>query len=393
MAIDARIPLAAQPTDTNRPLASFIALQRNQIADEASGYRNELLEAQTAGITASTEAAGRREQRDVTAQKGAFLHRAMTQWKTLPPGPVRRDSMVAAERLMRDAGLLEPGETFSDDPDDDDAWLDAGIAATAAFKPQGAFQKGASGLVKDSKGNLFHTTNGFDPTTGTSQGGLEPVIPGGPASPQGPAYPVDSAGLTMAEGIDKARDTASEVKQVQIRQGIAKDAFDAIGRANTAIANYDSGIKAIKDGANTGPVAQWFPSFRASTIELQNAANRMGLDIISAVTFGALSAGEMKLAMDTAMPMGLEEDDLIAWLGKRKRAQHKLRAEMMKMASHFEANGSIDDYLEQQKVHGNYVNEADLPMITDQKQFDVMESGSYYLSRNEDGDIIRAQKP
>ena len=47
------------------------------------------------------------------------------------------------------------------------------------------------------------------------------------------------------------------------------------------------------------------PSVTEASASLENAMNRMGLDVIGSVTFGALSEGEMRLAMDTAVPRGL----------------------------------------------------------------------------------------
>ena len=266
--------------------------------------------------------------------------------------------------------------------------------AMVTFKPfadqsidRTPYQKGSSGMVKDADGNLFSTQVVFDPATGGSTSQLVPVDPSGPQSPVGGISPVNTSGLTMLEAIGMSMTKATDTSQVAIRQGIAKDAFLSIGKANAAIGNIDSAIKAIDDGANTGPVDNWFPSFKTSTIELQNAGNRMGLDVIGAVTFGALSAGEMKLAMSTALPMDMQPKELKTWLGTRKRAQHKLRAEMMKVAQHFESNGSISDYLEKMKVKGDYVLRSDLLTITTQEDRDKLKKGDHYLFPDKDGNL------
>ena len=249
------------------------------------------------------------------------------------------------------------------------------------------YQKGSSGMVKDADGNLFSTQVVFDPVSGGSTSQLVPVDPSGSQSPVGGISPVNTSGLTMPEVIDMAMKKETNAERVQIRQGIAKDAYVSIGKANAAIGNIDSAIKAIDDGANTGPVDNWFPSFKRATIELQNAGNRMGLDVIGAVTFGALSAGEMKLAMSTALPMDMQPKELKTWLRTRKRAQHKLRAEMMKVAQHFESNGSISDYLEDMKVRGDYVLRSDLLTITTQEDRDKLKKGDYYQSPDENGNL------
>ena len=266
--------------------------------------------------------------------------------------------------------------------------------AMVTFKPfsdqsgdRTPFQKGSSGMVKDGEGNLFSTQVVFDPVSGSSGSQLVPVDPRGPQSPVGGISPVNTSGLTMAEAIGMSMTKATDTSQVAIRQGIAQDAFVSIGKANAAIGNIDSAIKAIDDGANTGPVDNWFPSFKTATIELQNAGNRMGLDVIGAVTFGALSAGEMKLAMSTALPMDMQPKELKTWLGTRKRAQHKLRSEMIKAAQHFEANGSISDYLEGMKVRGDYTLRSDLPTITTPDQRASLKKGDHYLAPDENGNL------
>lgn len=50
----------------------------------------------------------------------------------------------------------------------------------------------------------------------------------------------------------------------------------------------------------------------------------MGLDVIGSVTFGSLSEGEMELALDTALPTGLDGPELIKWAEDKIAAQEKL---------------------------------------------------------------------
>ncbi len=51
--------------------------------------------------------------------------------------------------------------------------------------------------------------------------------------------------------------------------------------------------------------------------------NQLGLDVIGSVTFGALSEGEMKLAMETAVPRNLDGPQLKEWLVQKRAAQEK----------------------------------------------------------------------
>jgi hypothetical protein len=85
-----------------------------------------------------------------------------------------------------------------------------------------------------------------------------------------------------------------------------------------------------KEGAATGLLDQWLPAFDAATGELRSMANSLGIDIINSATFGALSAPELRLALSTALPQGLEGPDLIKWIDQRISAQGKLRNELVK---------------------------------------------------------------
>jgi lysophospholipase L1-like esterase len=52
--------------------------------------------------------------------------------------------------------------------------------------------------------------------------------------------------------------------------------------------------------------------------------SRLGLDVVGAVTFGALSEGELNLALDVALPTDLSPPDLKKWVLNKKAAQEKV---------------------------------------------------------------------
>jgi hypothetical protein len=106
---------------------------------------------------------------------------------------------------------------------------------------------------------------------------------------------------------------------------LATEAYKQLGTVRSNIANLDRAIQLVEEeGANTGVIASKLPSWSASTIELENMQNVLGLDVIGAVTFGALSEGELALALNTALPTNLEEKELADWLRRKKTAQQKL---------------------------------------------------------------------
>ena len=103
------------------------------------------------------------------------------------------------------------------------------------------------------------------------------------------------------------------------------EAWKSLYKVKTNIANIGDAIRALDAGAKSGPIYKMLGiSIRAASVELDNVQNRMGLDVIGTVTFGALSKGELDLALSTALPTGLEPAKLKEWLVKKRSAQQKL---------------------------------------------------------------------
>ena len=71
-------------------------------------------------------------------------------------------------------------------------------------------------------------------------------------------------------------------------------------------------------------IARRLPNWNASTVELENLRNQLGLDVVGSVTFGALSESELELALQTALPTNLSENELSDWLRRKRDAQDNL---------------------------------------------------------------------
>ena len=129
--------------------------------------------------------------------------------------------------------------------------------------------------------------------------------------------------------------------------------FDTLDKANavlSSLSTIDSAIAAIDDGAKAGPVYKMLPNITESSAALSTAMNQMGLDVISSVTFGALSEGEMKLAMETAVPRDLGPEALRSYLVKKRDAQAKAAAALQNAARYLtKPKNSISGWLEQQE--------------------------------------------
>lgn len=133
--------------------------------------------------------------------------------------------------------------------------------------------------------------------------------------------------------------------QASIKLAEASSAAVAAARSN--IGTLDRAIELVEqEGANTGVIARTLPSWNASTVELNNLQGQLTIDVIGAVTFGALSEGELALAMDIALPTGLDEKELADWLRRKKTAQQKLANYHSKKARFFSDGFSIGQWEE-----------------------------------------------
>ena len=131
---------------------------------------------------------------------------------------------------------------------------------------------------------------------------------------------------------------ASAAGDEMIKRGY--EAFDQAQNASTSLASIDEAIAAIDSGAESGLLYKFIPDVTEASASLNVAMNKMGLDIISSVTFGALNKEEMNLAMQTAVPRDLSPPELRSWLVSKRDAQAKARDALMKAATYLTTPGN-----------------------------------------------------
>jgi hypothetical protein len=115
-------------------------------------------------------------------------------------------------------------------------------------------------------------------------------------------------------------------KNAVAASALSVEAFEKLPGLRSSITTYDEAISALDGGASTGAISRLAPSFKEQTLKLKQAQSELGLNVISNTTFGALSEGELNLAMTTALPDGLSPPALREWLVGKKQAQNKLIA-------------------------------------------------------------------
>jgi len=117
---------------------------------------------------------------------------------------------------------------------------------------------------------------------------------------------------------------AAEAGKSAVQVGTA--AFETMGKlvSEMEILERAKTLVLPDGGANTGWLAANLPSVFASSIELDNLQSKLGLAVVGQNTFGALSKGELDLALATALPTTMQEAELADWIDRKLAAQRKL---------------------------------------------------------------------
>lgn len=194
------------------------------------------------------------------------------------------------------------------------------------------------------------TTVGDVPYTWTPGGtGLDAVI-----APTGQPVTAETVGGNKAVVSGRTKAAEAAVKA-------GEQFFEQLRGVTRSIANISNAVNALDRGANTGVIAEKFPSITEASVELDNIRNQMGLDIIGATTFGALSESELQFALDTAIPTSLNEKALKNWLLRKKEAQKKLQHELGRAARFLikHPESGISGYLEMLEAEGELILGAD----------------------------------
>jgi hypothetical protein len=126
---------------------------------------------------------------------------------------------------------------------------------------------------------------------------------------------------------------------------IVLDSYDQMSKVRTNIDTLEDAKRALESGAQTGFFAQFLPDISRSATELANVKNRLGLDVVSSVTFGALSESELNMALNTALPTNMDEDYLKGWVQERIDAKKKLLANLQEVTGFLARGNSIGDWM------------------------------------------------
>lgn len=161
--------------------------------------------------------------------------------------------------------------------------------------------------------------------------------------------------LDLAEDIGDAEATIGQRKKFGELTGASRaktidKGFERIAGITKNILNIDRAISALDSGAGTGAVERFLPTIKAASQELRQIQGELALDVIGAVTFGALSQGELDLARDIALPTGLDEPELKDFLTRKKGAQQKLSDYFSEQIQFLDQGGTLAGFLRRQET-------------------------------------------
>ncbi len=265
-------------------------------------------------------------------QKGAFLERNITQGQA--SGFDMTESIQALE-LVRGNRLPELNEGLENlqKVGVQTGFLKLGKAIGAE---QAAFESLTKDLSKEQRDEAILIKLGINPRA------------------------VSSADITIAESPELTNQVANSKAIIGQRKKFGEltgssraklidKGFEKIVKIDSAISNIDRAIVVLKSGAGVGAIERFLPSFKAASVELDNIQKSMALDVIGAVTFGALSQGELNLAKEVALPTGLDTPQLIQHLNDRKIAQEKLRAYFNEQIQFLDQGGTVAGFLREKE--------------------------------------------
>jgi uncharacterized protein YpiB (UPF0302 family) len=252
---------------------------------------------------------------------------------------------IALKNNRTTENLDELEAAYMQDPAAGDALVNASIGA---FQQTGFLSEIDAQLMSAGEAEFESLIKDFSPEDQVKarrvKSGLDPRAVG-----SGNITTATTEGLT-----DQVADSQATIKQRgkfaeltgASRAKAIDSGFSKIQNINSNIGNIDRAISAIDEGASTGAIeSRFFPTIRSATVKLEQIQKELGLDIIGAVSFGALSEGELQLALNTALPTNLEPKELKKFLEDKRQAQSKLRDYYKDQINFLDSGGTLAGYL------------------------------------------------
>jgi len=185
-----------------------------------------------------------------------------------------------------------------------------------------------------------------DPNTGTQY-----VVATDPNT--GDVYRRDIEGataLTPKQELEMESTAALREQDIQTAMNAGTKAFGQVESIDAQIDKLYEALGAVRDGAESGFIRQFLPSFDAATAQLRAMGNALGIDIINSATFGALSAPELRLALSTGLDLSLSGKQLEDHIAAKIRAQTKLRNALYEKSRELTTGIGYSEFIQKNRV-------------------------------------------
>ena len=153
----------------------------------------------------------------------------------------------------------------------------------------------------------------------------------------------------LAEGqqaeIDQKIALERAESDTEVITGARGEALKKLSNLESQASSLNEAVQALDNGAGSGVIKQYLPAWNASTARLREAANKLGLDIVSATTFGALSKGELDLSLRTALDITLPPAELRELISNKIRVIEKAKGELLNAILYLSSEGAtVEEY-------------------------------------------------
>lgn len=202
----------------------------------------------------------------------------------------------------------------------------------------GSYSSSGKEEFKDADGNVYFGTRTFDNKTGSTGFTLVNAMTGEVTDPKTiNGLQRAPQGMTQQDVINTAVDKLiaenNAQANIELLDSLAKKVENLDAETNT----YAGIMSALKEGANTGALMEYLPTFRASTAKFEQMAAQLSLNQLSKNTFGSLSEKELDFVRIAALPK-LNNQEMQKFIMMRQEADLKYRSEIMHAINWLKAN-------------------------------------------------------
>lgn len=202
----------------------------------------------------------------------------------------------------------------------------------------GSYSASGKEEFKDADGNVYYGTRTFDNKTNQVGYTLVSAMTGQVVDPKTiNGLQRAPQGMTQQDVItatvDKIRAESNAQANIELLDSLAKKVENLDAETQT----YSGIMSALKEGANTGALMEYLPTFRASTAKFEQMAAQLSLNQLSKNTFGSLSEKELDFVRIAALPK-LNNQEMQKFIMMRQEADLKYRSEIMYAINWLKAN-------------------------------------------------------